>query len=204
MATCGSFKYFPKNALLSCCRNVKSAVRWQLSPRAICRVIDVVFLCLSSHTRLQEFSVINRPSIQVFCYKIFTMLWYDTSCCHLCVQSSMSSPLHHLSYCRLTLLIRLQAPVSLSWCFCTSLCAAPLPLLYSRLKSSISSAGHPSSVLSQIIFKSNVFMTKLFSTITHAHMWTHTHTQTYTISAHREAWQEPSSGAWLAGWQRWR
>jgi len=44
----------------------------------------------------------------------------------VCVQSSMSSPLHHLSYRRLNLLICLQAPVSLSSCFSTSFSAAPL------------------------------------------------------------------------------
>jgi len=39
-------------------------------------------------------------SIQVFCYKTFTMLWYYASYRCLCAQSSMSSPLHHLSYRR--------------------------------------------------------------------------------------------------------
>jgi len=53
------------------------------------------------------------------------MLWYDASYCCLCVQSSMSSPLHHFSYRRLSVLICLQAPVSLSSCFCTSFSAAP-------------------------------------------------------------------------------
>jgi len=80
---------------------------------------------------------------------------YSCLCLPVCLQSLMSSPLHHLSYRRLTLLIRLHAPVSLSWCFWTSFCAAPLPLLYSRFKSSISSAGHPSSVLSQAFHQSN-------------------------------------------------
>ena len=59
-------------------------------------------------------------SIQVFCCKTFTMLWYDASYRCLCVQSSMSSPLHHLSYRRLSVLICLQAPVSPSSCSCTS------------------------------------------------------------------------------------
>jgi len=44
----------------------------------------------------------------------------------LCVQSSMSSPLHHLSYCCLSVLICLQAPVIFSSCFCTSFSATPL------------------------------------------------------------------------------
>jgi len=43
--TRGLFKYFPKNALLSFCRNIE--VR---RPRAICRVIDIALLCPSSHT----------------------------------------------------------------------------------------------------------------------------------------------------------
>ena len=53
-------------------------------------------------------------SIQVFCCQIFTMLWYDVSYRCLCVQSSMTSPLHHVSYRLLSVCICLQAPVSLS------------------------------------------------------------------------------------------
>jgi len=55
-----------------------------------------------------------RSSIQVFYCKTFTMFWYDSSYRCLCVQSSMSSPLHHLSYRRLNVLIGLQTPVTFS------------------------------------------------------------------------------------------
>jgi len=88
--TCGSFTYFPENALLSFCRNMKSAVHvpyagwFKLSCSALARTHD-----------FKNF----MPSIQGFCCKTFTMLWYDTSYRCLCVQSSMScgSPLcHHL------------------------------------------------------------------------------------------------------------
>jgi len=54
------------------------------------------------------------------------MLWYDASYRWMCVQASMSSPLHNLSYRRLSVLICLQAPVSLSSCFCSLFSAAPL------------------------------------------------------------------------------
>jgi len=53
-------------------------------------------------------------SIQVFCCKTVSILWYDASYHCLYVQTSMSSPLHHFSYRRLSVLICLQAPVSLS------------------------------------------------------------------------------------------
>jgi len=56
--TRGSFKNFLKNALLSFCRNKKSVVHVPYQ----CRVIDVVLLCPSSHTWIQEFYVIN-PSV---------------------------------------------------------------------------------------------------------------------------------------------
>jgi len=115
--TRGSFKYFPKNALLSFCRNMKSAVHlpyaeWLILPcSGLARTHDIKnFL----------------SSIQEFCCKTFAMLWYDSSYRCLCVQSSMSSPLHHFSYRRLSVLICLQAPVSFSSCFCSLFSAAPL------------------------------------------------------------------------------
>ena len=46
------------------------------------------------------------------------MPWYDASYCCLCVQSSVSSPLHHFSYCRLNVLICLQStckPLFMFW-----------------------------------------------------------------------------------------
>jgi len=117
--TRGSFKYFPKNELLSFCRNMKSAVQvpyysagWMILP-------------CSALARTHDFKDF-LSSTQVFCCKTFTMLWYDPSYYYLCVQSSMLSPLYHFSYRRLSVLICLQAPVSFSSCFCTSFSAAPL------------------------------------------------------------------------------
>jgi len=114
--TRGSFKYFPKNAPLSFCRNMKSAVHvphawWLILPcSALARTRDV-----------RNF----LSSIQVFCCETFTMLWYDSSYRCLCVQSSTSSPLHHFSYRRLSVLICFQAPVSFFSCFCPSFSATP-------------------------------------------------------------------------------
>ena len=106
--TRGSFKYFPKNALLSFCRNMKSAVDvpyagWLILPCS----------ALAGTHDFKNFLSSN----QVFCCKTFTMLWYDSSYRCLCVQSSMSSPSHHFSYRRLSVLICLQTPVSFSSCF---------------------------------------------------------------------------------------
>ena len=120
--TCGSFKYFPKNALLSFCRNVKSAVHVQYAGWLI--------LPCSALARTHDFKNF-LSSIKVFCCKIFTLLWYRRmphTCSYRClyVQSSMSSPLHHFSYRRLSVRICLQTRVSLSSCFCTSFSAAPL------------------------------------------------------------------------------
>jgi len=89
-------------------------------PRAVCRLIS--YCCALARTH----DVKNFLSIQVFCCKTFIMLWYDTSNRCLCVQSSTSSPLQTLLYRRLSVLICLQAPASLSLCFCTSFSAAPL------------------------------------------------------------------------------
>jgi len=122
--TLGSFKYFPKNPLLSLCRNMKSAVHvpyagWLILP---CSALG--------HTHdFKNF----LSSIQVFGCKTFTMLWYSSSYRCLCVQSSMSSPLHHFLYCRLSVLICLQTPVSFSSCFCTSFSAAPLCIAFLTL-----------------------------------------------------------------------
>ena len=55
----------------------------------------------------------------------------------LCVQSSMSSSLHHLAYRRLSVLICLQAPVSFSSCFGTSFSAAPLRIASLTLLSNV-------------------------------------------------------------------
>jgi len=68
--TRGSFRYFPKNALLSCCRNMNSAVHvpyagWLILP---CSAL--------ARTRGSKNFL---SSIQVFCCKTFTMLWYDSS-----------------------------------------------------------------------------------------------------------------------------
>ena len=79
----GSFKYFPKNALLSFCRNMKSAVH----------VPNAGWLISSCPALARTHDFKNFLStIQVFCCKTFTMLWHDTSYRCLCVQSSMSSP----------------------------------------------------------------------------------------------------------------
>jgi len=115
--THGSFKYFPKNALLSFCRNMKSAVHVPYAGWLI--------LSCSALARTHNFKNF-LSSIQMFCCEPFTMLWYDYSDRCLCVQSSMSSPLHHFSYRRLSVLICFWAPVSFSSCFCTSFFAAPL------------------------------------------------------------------------------
>jgi len=68
--TRGSFKYFPKNALLSFFRNMKSAVHVPYAGWLI--------LSCSALARTHDFKNF-LSSIQVFCCKIFTMLWYDAS-----------------------------------------------------------------------------------------------------------------------------
>jgi len=55
----------------------------------------------------------------------------------LYVQSSVSSPLHHFLYRRLSVLICLQALVSFSSCFCTSFSAAPLRIASLTLLSNV-------------------------------------------------------------------
>ena len=76
------FKYFPKNALLSFCRNTKSAVHvpyvgWLILPcSALARTHDFKNFLLST---------------QVFCFKIF-----GASHRYLYGQSSMLSPLHQV------------------------------------------------------------------------------------------------------------
>jgi len=122
--TRGSFKYFPKNALLSFCRNMKSTV---YVPYA-----GWLILPCSALARTHDFKNF-LSSIQVFCCKTFIMLWYDSSYRCLCVQSSMSSPLHHFAYRRLSVLICLHAPVSFSSCLCTSFSAAPLRIAFLTL-----------------------------------------------------------------------
>jgi len=117
--TRGSFKYFPKNTLpqASSWRNMKSAVHvpyagWltrTLSCSVLARTHDFKKFCHQS-----KYSAV-RPS---------TMLWYNASYRWLCVRSSMSSPLHHLSYRCQNVLICLQAPISFSLWFCTSFTAA--------------------------------------------------------------------------------
>jgi len=116
--TRGSFKYFPRNALLSFCRNMKSAVHvpyaeWLILPCS----------ALACTHDFKDF----LSSIPVFCCKTFTMLWYDASYRCLCVQSSMSSPLNHLSYRRLSVLVCLQAPVSFSLCSLHLILCCPSP-----------------------------------------------------------------------------
>jgi len=54
------------------------------------------------------------------------MLWYDVSYRRLRAQSSVLSPLYHPLYRRLSVPICLQAHVSFSSCFGTSISAAPL------------------------------------------------------------------------------
>jgi len=107
---------FPKNAALSFCRNMKSAAHVPCAGWLI--------LFCSAPACTHDFKNF-LSSIQVFCCKTFTVLWYDASYRCLCVQSSMSSPLHHFSYRRLSVLLCLQAPVSFSSCFCTSFSDAP-------------------------------------------------------------------------------
>ena len=75
----GSFKCFPKNALLSFCRNMKSAVH---VPYAVWLILPCSALACTHD--FKDF----LSSIQVFCCKTFTMLWYVSYRC-LCVQSSM-------------------------------------------------------------------------------------------------------------------
>jgi len=118
--TRGSFKYFPKNSLLSYCHNMtrKSDVHVPYAGW-------LIFPCSAALARTHDFKNC-MSSIQVFCCKAFTLLWYDTSHRCLCVQSSMLSPLHHFSYCRLSVLICLQEPLSLFSCFSTSFSATPL------------------------------------------------------------------------------
>jgi len=127
--TRGSFK-FPKNALLSFCRNIKSAVHVPYAGWLI--------LSCSALARTHDFKNF-LALIQTFrgCCKTFTMLWCDAAYRCLCVQSSVSSHLHHLSYRRLSVLICLQAPVSLSSCFCTSFSAGPLRIAFFTLLSNV-------------------------------------------------------------------
>jgi len=108
--TRGSLKYFLKNALLSFFRNMKSAVH---APYA-------GWLTLSCSALACTHDFKNFLS-SMFCCKTFTMLCYDASYRCLSEQSSISSPLHHLSYRRLSVPVCLQAPVSLFSCFGTSL-----------------------------------------------------------------------------------
>jgi len=98
------------------------AVTWSLL--STCHM-QVDWLPCSALARAHDFKNF-LSSIQVFFCKTFTMLWYDTSYRCLCVQSSMSSPLHHFSYRSLSVLTCLHALVSFSSCFCTSFSAAPL------------------------------------------------------------------------------
>jgi len=114
---CGSFKYFLKNALLAFFHNMKSAIHVPYAGWLI--------LFCSALACKHDFKNF-LSSIQVFCCKTFTMLWYDASYCCLCVQSSMSSPLHYFLYHCLSVLICLQAPMSLSSCLCTSFSSGPL------------------------------------------------------------------------------
>ena len=100
----------------SFCRNMKSAVH----------VLYAGWLILSCSALVRADDFKNfLSSMQVLCGKIFNMLWYDASSRCLCVQSSISSPLHHLPSRRLSVLICLQAPVSLSSCLAPH---SPLPL----------------------------------------------------------------------------
>jgi len=86
-----SFKYFPKNALLSFCCNMPSTCHVQG---------DIVLLCPDSHARSQNFSVINpNVLLQDFLHVMVRYLisYHRTSYRRLCVHTCMSSPLHHLS-----------------------------------------------------------------------------------------------------------
>jgi len=118
-----------------CCLCVQSSMlQYEIcGPRSIYSVIDIVLLCLSSHKLFQEF----LSSIQVFCCNTFTLLWYDTSYCCLCVQSSMSSPLHQLSLCHLSVLICFQTPVSFFAFVCTVFSAASLHIASLTLLSNV-------------------------------------------------------------------
>jgi len=130
--TRGSFKYFCKITLLLFCRNMKSADHVPL-------YAGWLILSCSAPAHTHDFK--NFLSlIQVFYCKTFPILWYDASYRCSCVKSSMSSPLHHLSYRRLSGLICLQAPVSLYSCFgrCPSLYCIPHAIIECRMMISIS------------------------------------------------------------------
>jgi len=64
--TRGSFKNFPKNALLSFCRNMKSGAKVPYAGW-------LILLC-SALGRTHDFKNF-LSSIQVFCWKTFTMVW---------------------------------------------------------------------------------------------------------------------------------
>jgi len=106
----------PTITLLAFCRKMKSAVH---VPYAGWLILS--FSALACTHDLKNF----LSSIQLFCFKNFTKLWFDISFRRLCVQSSMSSRLHHLDH-RLSVIICLQALVSFSSCFGTSFSADPL------------------------------------------------------------------------------
>ena len=89
-------------------------------------VTSLTTLCASSHTRFQKNSVII-PSFLL--WNFLKMRWPDAPHRCLCVQSSMSSHLHNFSYLHLSVLIWLQASVSLFSCFGTSFSAAPFRIM---------------------------------------------------------------------------
>jgi len=120
MGRAGREMYFPRNFLLSFYRNMKSAVHVSYA-----RWLILSYSVLACTHDFKYF----LSSIQVFCCKTFTMLWYDDSYRSLCMQSCVSLPLCHLTYRRLSALIWLQAPVSFFSCFCTSL-SLPLFVLH--------------------------------------------------------------------------
>jgi len=102
------------------------ALTWSL-PATTCHVPHAGWLALFCSALARTYDLKNfLSSIQVFCCKTFTMLCYDSSYRRMCVQTSMSSPLHNFSYRRLSVFICLQAPVSFFSCFCTSFSAATL------------------------------------------------------------------------------
>ena len=105
---------FPKNNLVSFHHNMKSTVH---VPRA-----EWLILCCSALARTHN----HFNNFLSTIHKTFTMFWYDTSHCCLCLQSSVSSPLHHLSYCHLRVLICLLESISFFSCFFTSFSATPL------------------------------------------------------------------------------
>jgi len=121
--TCGSFKYFPKKALLLFCCNRDM----KLSLSSTCHMQGDWYYC--------ALHWLAHTILRIFCHQSQKIAaapspWPCCGTIPLCVHSSMSSFLQHLSYRRQSVLICLQAPVSFFSCFCSLFYTAPLRIAF--------------------------------------------------------------------------